>query len=256
MERLTYGFLCIAFVSLLASVSVAGTPTVTVYFDEAMTMRSVDRLGPGQHTLYIVAEGFDAHLTAIEYKIELPAGMIWLEDLDLPPVKIGKTTEGIAQAWPTPVDARSPVVVAKALVRWEPVDGSVGRLSVVPHPGSGFVRATVAPDHHIVEAKGQTSYDGSNERPSMSRYVPSLLGANPNPFKPVTQITYWVPERQHVRLGVYDVAGRLITTLVDDVRRGGEHSVGWRADGLPSGVYFCRLEVGDVTESKKMMLLK
>ncbi|UCG50537.1 MAG: T9SS type A sorting domain-containing protein [Candidatus Latescibacterota bacterium] len=256
MKRLTYGLLCVAVVSLLASVSVASTPTVTVYFDEAMTMRSVDRLSPGQHTLYIVAEGFDAFLTAIEYKIEYPAGMTWLEDIDMPPVKIGNTTEGIAQAWTKPVDAHSPVVVAKALVRWEPTDRPTCELTVVPYPGSPSVRATVAPDHRIVEAKGQTSYGGSDNELSLTRNVPALYGANPNPFKPATQITYWVPEKGHVQLSVYDVAGRLIATLVDDVRDGGEHTVGWRASDLPSGVYFCRLVVGEFTESKKMMLLK
>jgi hypothetical protein len=247
---------CIAVVSLVASVSVAGTPTVSVYFDEAMTMQSVDRLSPGQHTLYIVAEGFDAFLTGMEYKIDYPAGMTWLEDVDVPVVKIGKTTEGIAQAWGTPVDAHSAVVVAKVLVSWEPKNGTACKIAVVPHPKSGYVRATVAPDHEFVEAKGGTAFGGTSDGLSLARNVPALYGANPNPFKPATQITYWVPTKEQVRLSVYDVAGRLITTLVDDVRDRGEHTVGWRADGLPSGVYFCRLEVGDVTESKKMMLLK
>jgi hypothetical protein len=248
--------MCIAVVSLWVSVSIAGTQTVTVYFDEAMTVRSVDRLSPGQHTLYIVAEGFDAHLAAMEYKIDYPPGMKWIGDVDLPPLKIGKTTEGIAQAWPTPIDAHSPVVVAKVLVSWEPTDDSTCELAVVPHPGSGFVRAVAAQDHSIVEAQGQTSLIGADDGPTSPRKFPVLFGANPNPFKPVTQITYWVPQGEHVRLGVYDVTGRLIATLVDDARDRGEYTVQWRARDLPSGVYFCRLEVGDYTESKKMMLLK
>ena len=76
MKRLTYGLFCVVAVGLVASVSIAGTPTVTVYFDEALTMRSVDRLSPGQHTLYIVAEGFDADVMAMEYKIDYPAELL------------------------------------------------------------------------------------------------------------------------------------------------------------------------------------
>jgi hypothetical protein len=256
MKGLTQWLLRITVVCLWVSVSVAGTPTVTVYFDEAMTAKSVDQLSPGEHTLYVVAEGFDAHLVALEYKIVYPPGMKWIGDDAVSPLKIGETTEGIAQAWPTPVDARSSVVVAKALVSWEPQDDSVCELRVVPNPISGFVRAVAAPDNRVVEAQGQTSLIGEGDGPVSPGKLPVLYGANPNPFKPFTQITYFIPKSEHVRLGVYDVAGRLIATLVDEVRERGEHTEQWRAQDLPSGVYFCRLEVGGYTESKKMMLLK
>ena len=256
MTRYLRGLVFVAVVGLLASAAVAGTPTVTVYFDEALTMQSVDRLSPGQHTLYIVAEGFDAHLTSIEYKIDYPAGMTWVADRDMPPVKIGTTGAGITQAWGEPIDGTSPVVVAKVVVRWDPAGSSNFEVAVKPHPVFGFVRATVAPDHRIVEAKGETSFGGVSGRSPSGGSEPALYEASPNPFNPVTQITYWVPERAHVRLSVYDVSGRLVTTLVDDVRDSGEHTVGWRADDLPSGVYFCRLEVDDFSANRKVMLLK
>jgi hypothetical protein len=259
MKRLTQGLFCVVIVSLLASVSTAATPRVTVYFDEAMTIRSVDRLNPGQHTLYVAAEGFDAPVTAMEYKIDYPAGMTWIEDIGLPPVTIGRTAEGIAQAWTMPVEAGSPAVVAKVLVRWTPVNDSPCEIAVVPHPATGFLRATVAPDHRCVEATGRTSYGGASDGSSQVGSLPVLYGANPNPFSQfdsVTQIRYWVPKREHVRLSVYDIAGRLIETLVDEVRTPGEHTARWGADDLPNGVYLCQLEVGEFTESKKVMILK
>ena len=69
MKRQMLGLIFIAVISLLAWSAVAGTPAVTVYFDEALTMRSVDRLGPGLHTLYIVAEGF-AEASNVEINFE------------------------------------------------------------------------------------------------------------------------------------------------------------------------------------------
>jgi hypothetical protein len=244
----------VAVVSLLASASVAGTPTVTVYFDEDLTMRSVDRMNPGLQTLYIVAEGFDAQLTSMEYKIDYPVGMTWIEDIEMPPVKIGSTPKGVTQAWGMPVDGNEPVVIAKALVRWEPDLSASGEVAVTPHPVFGFVRATAAPDHRIIEARGERS----RIRPQASARgsVPELDRAYPNPFNPVTQITYWVPERTQVRLTVYDVAGREVASLVNEVRDRGEHSVEWRADNIPSGVYFYRLDVGGFSERRKVMLLK
>jgi hypothetical protein len=252
MKRQTCGLFFFAVIGLLTSIAVAGTPTVTIYFDEALTVKSVDRLSPGQHTLYVVAENFDAYLTAIEYKIDYPAGMTWVRDVDLPVVKIGATPDGIAQAWGTPLDAFVPVVIAKAVVRWEPTDGFRGVVEVKPHPKTGFIRATAAPEHNIIKATGGRAGDRSSPNPNQ----PVLRGADPNPFNPATQITYFLPQKEHVRLSVYDVAGRLVGQLVDDVQGGGEHTVEWRADDLPSGVYFCQLEVGGVLENKKLILLK
>ncbi|MEE9269905.1 MAG: PQQ-dependent sugar dehydrogenase [Candidatus Krumholzibacteria bacterium] len=86
--------------------------------------------------------------------------------------------------------------------------------------------------------------------------APSLGQNYPNPFNPVTRITYSLPQAGHVRLSVYDVAGRLIDGLVDTVQPVGEHAVVWDAAGLPSGIYFYRLQAGGVTETRKMVLLK
>ena len=84
-----------------------------------------------------------------------------------------------------------------------------------------------------------------------------ILGpALPNPFNPSTRITFSVPQATTVRLSVYDVKGRLVERLVQGTRAAGEHSVEFRADGLASGIYFYRLEVGNFVQTKKMILLK
>jgi hypothetical protein len=78
----------------------------------------------------------------------------------------------------------------------------------------------------------------------------------PNPFNPVTTLAYTLPRSAHVRLAVYDVTGRLVVTLAQGVQSAGEHVVEWDATGLASGVYYYRLETGDVTHVRRAILLK
>jgi len=83
----------------------------------------------------------------------------------------------------------------------------------------------------------------------------------PNPFNPETQIAYRVAAAAEVELAVYNVAGRLVTTLVSERQTPGVYRADWNglnASGHPvaSGVYFCRLRVGKESFSKKMVLMK
>jgi hypothetical protein len=93
-------------------------------------------------------------------------------------------------------------------------------------------------------------------------YVNSLSQNRPNPFNPTTTIDYTVREQGLVRLQIYNVAGQLVRTLVDEVRSPGDvHTATW--DGrsnagqtVSSGVYFYKLVTGDFVQTKKMVLLK
>ncbi|MBD3334063.1 MAG: hypothetical protein GF355_00940 [Candidatus Eisenbacteria bacterium] len=78
----------------------------------------------------------------------------------------------------------------------------------------------------------------------------------PNPFYPVTCISYCVPEETHVRLSIYDVAGKLVTMLVDGRVGAGPHTVAWDAGDAASNVYFYRLQAGGRTMTERMLLLK
>jgi len=84
----------------------------------------------------------------------------------------------------------------------------------------------------------------------------NLKRAVPNPFNPVTRIEYLIEQPGHVRLAVYDVAGRLVTELVSEHKPAGEHFVEWNAGGLPSGTYFYTMEINGAREAKKVVLLK
>ncbi len=78
----------------------------------------------------------------------------------------------------------------------------------------------------------------------------------PNPFNPTTRIDYTLPLDAHVSLKVYDILGREVLMLVDEFQSAGNKSVGLNAASLPSGVYFYRLQAGNLTAVNKMMLLK
>ncbi|MGA9292629.1 MAG: T9SS type A sorting domain-containing protein [Ignavibacteriaceae bacterium] len=78
----------------------------------------------------------------------------------------------------------------------------------------------------------------------------------PNPFNPMTVITYRLPVTGNTTLKVYDVLGRPVATLVNEHQAAGSHSVKFYAGGLPSGVYFYKLQAGSFVRTKKMILLQ
>jgi hypothetical protein len=78
----------------------------------------------------------------------------------------------------------------------------------------------------------------------------------PNPFNPVTTFLYNIPKQSFVSLKVYDLLGREIITLVNQVKPAGSYSIIWDAKGITSGVYFYKLEAKTYSITKKLLLLK
>jgi hypothetical protein len=94
--------------------------------------------------------------------------------------------------------------------------------------------------------------DRESERPvafSMSQNFP-------NPFNPTTAVSYQLSAVSFVTLQVFDLFGREVAVLVNDVRPVGIHTVRWDASALPTGVYFCRFRANGVVQTRRMMLLK
>jgi hypothetical protein len=90
-------------------------------------------------------------------------------------------------------------------------------------------------------------------------YLPEepFLSQNfPNPFNPVTTIAFGLPTDQHVRIDIYDITGRLLTSLANGSYPAGTHQVRWNAANYASGVYLVRMQAEGRIQTRKMTLIK
>jgi L-ascorbate metabolism protein UlaG (beta-lactamase superfamily) len=78
----------------------------------------------------------------------------------------------------------------------------------------------------------------------------------PNPFNPTTVISYQCSVNSNVKLSVFDILGKEVTTLVNEQKPAGSYAVQWNAAGMPSGIYFYKLQAGKYAETKKLVLIK
>jgi hypothetical protein len=84
----------------------------------------------------------------------------------------------------------------------------------------------------------------------------SILSNYPNPFNPTTTIQFSVSTMTIASLGIYDISGRLVETLVRGDFEAGEHEVIWNAVNHSSGIYFVKLTSGKNRSVQKLVLLK
>ena len=82
------------------------------------------------------------------------------------------------------------------------------------------------------------------------------LSSYPNPFNSSATIVVSLAKAQHARLEIYDLAGRQVRTLADELLDAGNHPLSLDASSLPSGLYFARLTAGEFTKTQKLLLLK
>lgn len=122
---------------------------------------------------------------------------------------------------------------------------------------SGYISTAAYPYTDVKEVMGDGQLPSSFE----------LFQNYPNPFNPTTNIRFNLPGSGHVRLDIYNILGRRITTLVDEVLTAGHKLVTWdgrdnQGDDVASGIYFYRIEVRSnygkekYTKAQKMLLLK
>jgi hypothetical protein len=78
----------------------------------------------------------------------------------------------------------------------------------------------------------------------------------PNPFNPSTTISFSLPSQSFVTLKIFDAMGRDVATMINEELAAGNYARRWNASGLPSGVYFYRLQAGSFSETKHIMFVK
>ncbi len=83
-----------------------------------------------------------------------------------------------------------------------------------------------------------------------------MLSAYPNPFNPITNIGFRLPNNANVELAIYDIQGREIQTLINNYQTAGYHSINWNASPYPSGIYLIKMNSGEFTHIQKVVLVK
>ena len=111
--------------------------------------------------------------------------------------------------------------------------------------------------NHIVNLSGESeTLTLRQQKNSISPYNFSMSPAYPNPFNPLTTISYILPKSSHVVFSVLNINGEEIDRLVDTTQDSGPKSIIWDSKNYPSGVYLFKLVVGEKTLFRKGILLK
>ncbi len=84
----------------------------------------------------------------------------------------------------------------------------------------------------------------------------ALYNNYPNPFNPATNIKFDIAKRQKVNITLYDVIGRVAAVLVNETLEPGTYEAKWDASGFASGIYYYRMQTGEFSDTKKMVLIK
>jgi photosystem II stability/assembly factor-like uncharacterized protein len=108
----------------------------------------------------------------------------------------------------------------------------------------------------IMKLSEKTSQNSAGQNDNIHKMSYELFQNYPNPFNPATQITFRLSEKGQVELKVFDMLGREVKTLLDEVKDAGTYSVPFNAAELPSGIYISRLKAGSEVMVRKMLLLK
>ena len=127
------------------------------------------------------------------------------------------------------------------------------RLITSVNGNADYALANIVNDNTTLEKKNynKVNFTG-NEIPASY----SLAQNFPNPFNPSTTIRYQLPENGMVTLKIYDILGSEVATLVNEQKAAGRYEVNFNASSLASGVYIYKIQAGDFSASKKLILLK
>lgn len=134
--------------------------------------------------------------------------------------------------------------------------GFGGGTTVLTTPG---VHYYVCVPHASLGMKGTITVNSVTETQTVTKISPDdfdLMQNYPNPFNPSTVISFNLPSKSFVTLKIFDAQGREVSKIVSEELPAGQYERRWNAAGLPSGIYFYRLEAGKFTETKKLIFIK
>ncbi|NQT25019.1 T9SS type A sorting domain-containing protein, partial [candidate division KSB1 bacterium] len=121
--------------------------------------------------------------------------------------------------------------------------------------GSDYYGSVYADNIYLLGVAGTTHVGAGQNYDSPSSF--KLEQNYPNPFNPITYIAFTLPQSDQITVCVYDINGRLVTTLVDNESQpAGRMTVPFNASGLSSGIYYYRVQTSNATQMKKMVLVR
>ena len=98
---------------------------------------------------------------------------------------------------------------------------------------------------------------GVGGQPSSLLPASYALGQNyPNPFNPSTTVHYEVPQATYVKITVYEVLGREVATLVNELKQPGRYEAVFDGRNLASGVYLYRMQAGSFVQTRKLLMIR
>ncbi|MFL2997229.1 MAG: GH12 family glycosyl hydrolase domain-containing protein [Candidatus Neomarinimicrobiota bacterium] len=146
----------------------------------------------------------------------------------------------------------------------------INYMSSQDHLGSGEYIANFELGNEVVHGSGQTDIKSYSVSVNQSLEIPKLKNTKfsgrvfnpaPNPFNPSTEISYELIRSSDVRVSVYDIRGKKIHDLLNEKQGIGTHSVQWSGTDhqnrpVSAGLYFCKVKIGELLTTKKILLLK
>ena len=148
---------------LVLGIASAQVPYIAVYFDSGYTQQVMDCQGVGViDTWHVVAVNFNRSLSGAEFAIHYPQAVMWIADLNTPPVTLNYTPTGISMGFPIPQNGYNPVPLCDVLVMWNcdecgsPFEDN--QVKVVENPATGFLGAVDYPGFNLVPGLGLTAW--------------------------------------------------------------------------------------------------
>lgn len=148
-----------------------------------------------------------------------------------------------------PAPSNAIIVPSTGVFGWRPANEQAGKHYIVVSASDGVLTTnsriatvTVMYDTKVEENGVPTAFE--------------LFQNYPNPFNPTTNIKYALPKESRVRIAVFNILGQEVATLVNSVMPAGYHSVDFKANSIPSGMYIYKIETESFSQVKKMLLMK